>query len=427
MPSNQHVERFSSCSKDEWLYHLEHQHAQEVHLRLILVKKVAINMALVSWSIPVIIVAGTNGKGSSVAALEAIYRAAGYRVGCYTSPHLISFNERIRMNGQCISDDDLCAAFHAIEQARGDTPLTYFEMATLAALWYFKSCSLDVMILEVGMGGRLDATNIVDADVSMVTSIDLDHQAYLGHTREDIGFEKAGIFRPQQICIYAEENPPHRMTTQAQHLGVQWRGLGRDYHYVSDEKTLEVRCLQTHKTWVLPRPSIHPQAAASAVMAVDALMTRLPVAPRDLEEAMRQVFIPGRQQLIPGDVRVLYDVAHNPHAVRCLARTLEGMSGVVHAVFSALKDKDLPGLIHPLRSRVHAWYPTVLSGQRAASEALLCAAFQSEIGVVPTCFDHPITAYRAAYRAAKPGDLILVYGSFLLVSALMTNSKEETL
>ena len=204
-----------------WLDYLEHRHSEEIQLGLTRVKTVARQLDLLTFDATIIIVAGTNGKGSTVAALETIYRAAGYAVGSYTSPHLIHFNERIRVNLEPITDKTLCAAFTAIEEACESIHLTYFEMATLAALWYFKSFVLDVIILEVGLGGRLDATNIIDADLAIITTIDFDHQAYLGHTKEAIGYEKAGVLRPNQPFIYADKNPPESLITYAKSLNAQ--------------------------------------------------------------------------------------------------------------------------------------------------------------------------------------------------------------
>ena len=405
---------------NEWLYYLEHRHASEVQLRLVNAYDVALVMGLLKWSIPVITVGGTNGKGSTVAALSAIYSAAGYRVGQFTSPHLLTFNERICINQQPISDDDLCLAFSCVEEQRKTIPLTYFEMSLLAALLYFKQANLDVIILEVGVGGRLDATNIIDADLAIITTVDLDHQDYLGHDRDSIGFEKAGILRANQPFIYADTNPPLTVLSQAQSLHTSMMRLGVDYDYYCMEQKLYIT-RPNREPIVLPIPKLHLNAAVAAVMATERLHKRLPVLLEDWSTAINNVTILGRQQWIPGDVSVLFDVAHNPQAAGLLAQQVAHYKPgkKVHAVFSALKDKDICGLIYPLSSFVDQWYPACLSGKRATERAELLTAFESVLGVRPKSYEDPVSAYQAAMQVAGPGDIVLVYGSFLLVGAVM--------
>ena len=405
---------------DEWLALLENRHLQEIQLGLERVKTVAERLVLCHLEACVIAVAGTNGKGSTVAALEAIYLAAGYQVGCYTSPHLLVFNERICVNKSPITDEDLCAAFAIIEQARGETHLTYFEMTTLAALYHFKSHALDVVILEVGMGGRLDATNSIDAHLSIITTVDLDHQEFLGDTIEHIGFEKAGILKPGQQFIYADRSPPVSVMEQARALSIPAICFGRDYSYSATENMLTI-VLPTGDAVQLHRPSIHLNAAAAAIVASDLLRGVLPVSVLQWNEAMRAVAILGRQHVVPGSITTVYDVAHNPQAVELLAGFIARLQtiGKVHAVFSGLKDKDLCGLIRPLLTCVDFWYLATLTGKRSASEALLQSAFQAEAGAEAPYYRHPEEAFRAAQQQANPGDLIVVYGSFLTVAAVM--------
>ncbi len=410
-----------ALSLDQWLTLLENRHADEVQLGLQRVRAVASRLSLCDLgSCVVITVAGTNGKGSTVASLEAIYVAAGFRVGSYTSPHLFQFNERIRVNKQCISDESLTHAFGLLEMTRGDIHLTYFEMTTLAALYHFKQSNLDVVILEVGMGGRLDATNIIDADLAIITTIDLDHQAYLGNTVEAIGYEKAGILRPHQLFIYADENPPMSVLEQAALLNTRTYVLGREYFFT---KTPDNICIlrENKPLLTLPRPDINPKAVAAAIMASELIVDKLALNSSQYALAMQTISLFGRQQIMSGPVARLFDVAHNPQAVSLLAKRISGhlLTGKVHAVFSALKDKDLCGLIRPMLSLVDHWYLGVLSGKRAASPLALFEGFPEDDKTKVSCFDNPVLAYEAAMTQAKLGDIIVVYGSFLTVSAIM--------
>ena len=410
----------NTMSLDAWLVLLENRHQHEIQLGLERVKTVADRVGLCHLNACVIAVAGTNGKGSTVAALSAIYHAAGKRVGCYTSPHLLVFNERVCVNKTPITDEDLCTAFEVIEQARGEIHLTYFEMTTLAALYHFKLHALDVVILEVGMGGRLDATNIIHADLAIITTIDLDHQEYLGDTIESIGHEKAGILKANQLFVYADFAPPISVLEQAHALNIDAMCLGRDYayHAVGDILSITSKtgaCIQLH------RPGLHLNAAVAAIIASDLLRGVLPVTDLQWDEAMRVVALNGRQQVISGPVTTVLDVAHNPQAALLLADFLRDFErqGKVHAVFSGLKDKDLCGLIRPMVECVDFWYLATLSGKRAASEALLQSALQIETGAYAPCFSCPEDAFNTAKQQANPGDLIVVYGSFLMISAVM--------
>lgn len=409
-----------SKTLEQWLDYLEHRYHHEIQLGRDNIASVAKAMHVLKWSIPVITVAGTNGKGSTVAALSAIYQAAGYKFGQFTSPHLFRFNERICINEHPISDEALCRLFCRIDIARGDTPLSFFEMSFMAALLYFQDADLDLLILEVGLGGRLDATNIIDADLAIITTIDLDHQEYLGTDREAIGKEKAGILRAHQPCIYADSSPPKSVKTQAQALEVSLYCLGMDYHYHVADDALSIQ-QSFQNSIVLPLPALNRNAAVAAVMGSLCLRARLPITENAWIKAMQTVHITGRQQRFPGAISFLYDVAHNPQAATALAQCLRQKppSGTVHAVFSALKDKDICGLIKPLSSIVGQWYPACLKGKRASSQAQLLMAFANTIALQPLCYSDPIQAVQAAIAAAKPGDLILIYGSFLLVGTVM--------
>lgn len=405
---------------NDWLNNLESRHTQEIQLGLTRIMEVAEQLNLLNLSCKIITVAGTNGKGSTVTALETIFYSAGYKVGSYTSPHLIQFNERIRLNLSFISDVDLCRSFSIVEEARGTVDLTYFEMTTLAALLYFQQQSLDVLILEVGLGGRLDATNIIDADLSIITTIDYDHQDYLGTTLDAIGLEKAGILRQGKPFIYADETPPVSIMNVAHSLSSPAYLYGRDYSF---ERLASTWNCEFHGTmWRdLPIPRIHLKSAAAALLACKLLESDFPVDREHYFKAMSAIFVPGRLQLLGSRIKILYDVSHNPQSARLLADTIKQLDveGRVHAVFSALKDKDIFGLIFPLRDCVDRWYPAQLDNKRAASQDLILTHFKGAELFVDVCYTSPLIAFEQAVSKAVAGDLIVVYGSFFTVSHVM--------
>lgn len=408
---------------EQWLYHFENRPQQEIQLGLERIKTVANRLNVLDIQAVVITVAGTNGKGSTVATLEAIYSEAGYQVGTYTSPHLLYYNERIRLNKQNIADGDLCSLFELIEKVKGEIHLTYFEMATLAALLYFKQTLPDVIVLEVGLGGRLDATNIVDADLAIITTIDFDHEAFLGNTLEAIGFEKAGILKPNQQFVYADINIPQSVLKRVKELELSSKIFNQDYSYELDAENLKIISLSDDEL-ILPRPHIHPKAAASSIVASLSLKQILPIKYEHLLQAMKVVQLPGRQQVICGTISTILDVAHNPQAVDLLVERIKMVvenkrNGKIHAVFSGLEDKDLLGLIAPMHPYVDDWYTAVLDNKRAASQALLMHSFESATGVTPRLYGTIIDAYRSAKERAVPGDWIVVYGSFYVVSPIM--------
>lgn len=407
-------------SLQEWLDYLENKHSQEIQLGLSRILDVAQTLMLQTLDCQVITVAGTNGKGSTISALESLYLSAGYQVGTYTSPHLIEFNERIRVNGHPISDESLCAAFAVIEKGRGDIPLTYFEMTTLAALWYFKQQKLDLVLLEVGLGGRHDATNIVDSDLAVITTIDFDHQEYLGNTLDAIGYQKAGILRFEKPFIYADANPPASIVNEARLLNVGAFWYGKDYQVEAQPDTWTFKCAkQTMVT--IPKPSIQLQSAAAALMASFILENKLPLTLAHRLQGMERVFVPGRLQLHKGDVSFLFDVSHNPQSAKLLAQKVQQLQpqGTVHAIFSALKDKDIFGLIQPLIYCVNRWYPAQLEGKRAASASQILASFKEAEINTEICYNSPLIAFEKALEQARAGDLILVYGSFFTVGQVM--------
>ena len=415
-----------------WLAYLETLHPKAIAMGLDRVEAVRSRMGT-SLAGPVITVTGTNGKGSTCALLEAMFAAAGFRTGLYTSPHLARYNERVRIGGSEATDGELVSAFAAVEEARvpahgtGEpTLLTYFEFGTLAALWLFAHARPDVVVLEVGLGGRLDAVNIVDADVAVVTSLDLDHMDYLGPTRDDIAREKAGIFRAGRPVVCAEPEPPAPLSRHAAALGAPVVLLGRDYGYVA-EATQWQYWGPAGRRFGLPHPALrgaHQLAnAATALAVLDLVRTRLPVTGGAIRDGLLAVVLPGRFQVLPGRPTVVLDVAHNPHAVQVLAAAVGAMGFHARtvAVFGMLADKDIAGAVAAIAPRIDAWYVATLPGPRGAGAAAL-QAILVRAGVAPAAiraFDDVGAALLAARGDADEADRIIVFGSFLTVAAAL--------
>lgn len=380
----------------------------------------------------VIAVSGTNGKGSTVAIIEAILRAAGYRVGAYTSPHLIRYNERICVQGVPVSDAALIEALARIETARGTTPLTYFEFGTVAALDFFRSAAVDVAVLEVGMGGRLDAVNAVDADVAVVCSIGIDHIAWLGSDRESIGREKAGIFRATQPAICSDPAPPSSIEQFAEVIGADFWQLGRNFFVERDDAGWTLR----HKEHVrsgLPYPALRGDYqlnnAAGAIMALEQLGERFPVTQAHIRDGLHGSAIAGRFQVLPGaPIRVL-DVAHNAQAAKALAETLgqQHVLGKTYAVFGMLIDKAITDVARAMADTVDHWYIAPLSSARSATtEQLAESLVRGGISAPITAFADARTAYEAAQRLADPIDRIVVFGSFYIVGDILSTLKSRS-
>jgi dihydrofolate synthase/folylpolyglutamate synthase len=385
-----------------------------------------------SLACPVVTVTGTNGKGSTCALLESMLAAAGYRTGVYTSPHLVSYNERVRIDGAPVTDGALLAAFNAVEDARAEVPLTYFEYGTLAALWLFARAELAASVLEVGLGGRLDAVNVIDADVAVVTNVDLDHMDYLGPTREDIGREKAGIFRAGRPAVCGDPKPPATLVAHARVVGAPLTLIGRDYGFVVAE--------QQWNYWGpggarhgLPIPALRGTIqlvnAATAIAALDLLRDRLQVSAGALRTGLVAVELAGRFQVLPGRPTTVLDVAHNPHAARVLSAALAtmGFHPRTIAVLGMLADKDMDGVIAAVKSRIDRWHVAPLPGPRGAGAAALGRALASA-GVAAAnirTFDDVVTAYRAARDEADEADRIIVFGSFLTVAAVLAERQRE--
>lgn len=407
----------------EWLSWIKTVHAVEIDLGLERVKLVADRLGVLNHACAVITVGGTNGKGSTVAALTAIYRASQYRVGNFTSPHLFKFNEQVQIDGKDASDEQLCAAFEAVTAARGDIALTPFEYHTLAALWLMKAAALDVMILEVGLGGRLDAVNIIDADVAIVTSISIDHVEYLGPTRETIGFEKAGIFRAERPAICGDREPPASLVTSAFEKNANFYTIGVDFDFQQAVNGVwDWRAIDGTRYPQLPATSYAKQNLSCALMAVDLLQARLPVTTTQIQKGLSEIKLRGRLEVIPGDVTQIFDVAHNPGSVLRLAEALQQMpcSGKTHAVFSMLADKDILQSLLGIKSEIDEWYVAPLGVPRTASKEMLVDSLE-KVGVRGRMvgFDGIEDAYQIALQSAVKGDRIVVFGSFHTVAAIL--------
>ncbi|USX22420.1 bifunctional tetrahydrofolate synthase/dihydrofolate synthase [Oxalobacteraceae bacterium OTU3REALA1] len=417
-----------------WLALIESRHAETV-INMGLDRVLAIKERLqLSFSCPVIVVAGTNGKGSTCAMLESVLLRAGYKVGLYIKPHFLDFNERARINGDLASDEVLVDAFNAVEAARGDIPLTYFEFTTLAIMKLLAGAGMDVVILEVGLGGRLDAVNIVDADVAIVTSVDIDHTDYLGDTREKIGFEKAGIFRAGKTAICSDPVPPQSLIDHAEAIGADLWLMGRDFNYSGDKQQWNYGGRSQRRN-SLAYPSLRGANQilnASAVLAaLEALKLELPVGAQEVRTGLVTVELPGRFQVLPGRPTVILDVAHNPHAASALNQNLGNMGfhPYTYAVFGSMHDKDIDGVIAAMSEHVDHWCLANLPSPRAASASELAAKVQIVQAEKPertiNIFDDPAAAFANAMSRAGENDRIVVFGSFLTVAGVMAARKSS--
>ncbi len=409
---------------EDWLDHIGRQHPSAIDLGLERPREVLGRMGLGRPPV-VITVGGTNGKGSTTAMLESILRVAGYRTGLYTSPHLVRYNERVRLDGEEAPDADLVAGFEAVERARGETSLTYFEYGTLAAFECFARRRVEVAILEVGLGGRLDCVNLLDADAAVVVSVDLDHQDWLGDTREAIGREKAHIFRPGRPAIYGEASIPATVEAHAREIGADLQVLGRDYRFVRHEGQWDFEGRRGAKR-ALPMPALRGPwqlANASAALAVlDEISDRLPVSLGEVKRGLTGVRLAGRLQVLPGRPSVVLDVAHNPHAARALSEGLAGMGYAREtiAVFAMLADKDIEGVIAAMAARVDRWHVATVASERAAGVDRVAGLLEARgLGERVRRFATVPLAYEAALREAGPDDRILVFGSFLTVADVL--------
>ncbi len=413
-------------SLNEWLAWQERLHPADMVLGLERVRQVFDALAPGPAPFKVVTVAGTNGKGSSVAMLESVMNAAGYRTGAYYSPHLVRYNERIRLGGQEAGDEALCRAFARVEAARGETPLTYFEFGTLAALQLFYEAVPDIVLLEVGLGGRLDAVNVLDSDVALLTAIDIDHSQWLGGDRERIGREKAGILRPGRPAVCSDPQPPRSVIDHAAGIQAPLACLGRDFGFEPGAEQWTWWGPQRRYA-ALPMPAlggaVQLQNAAGVLAVLEILAEDLPVSPAGLRQGLRAVRLPGRLQVLAGPPPCILDVAHNPHAARVLARALERMPcrGRTHAVFAMLEDKDITGVIQAMAGSVNEWHVADLHVARGATAAILAACLDraGHPGAVHRHAD-PQSAYRRACALCGPHDRIVVFGSFHTVGAVLS-------
>lgn len=406
---------------ETWLCYLEQLHPSSIELGLERVKSVAERLDLLQPAPYIFTVAGTNGKGTTCRTLEMILLAADKRVGVYSSPHLLRFTERVRINNQESTPSDTVKAFAAIEKARGDVSLTYFEYATLAALYQFKQAQLDVVILEVGLGGRLDATNIVDADIAIITTIGIDHVEYLGNTRESIGQEKAGIFKPKSIAIVGEPEIPSSILDVAHAVNCPVFAVNKDWAYQPIDK-LSWQFNSSIKQYKnLPIPHVPLANAATAIAALS--YSPFSITQEQIDDALEKTSLIGRFQIIQSSPIVIVDVAHNPHAASYLVKQIELLKqqqstvGKVRFVIGMLKDKDIKSTLSILNA--DQWYCASLYGERGCNADILKQYLQEENVANIVTFDSVYEAYQKAMQEAKEDDIIVVCGSFHTVSAVL--------
>lgn len=433
----------------DWLSYIERLHPNSIMMGLDRVKLMIGRLSL-SVDFKIVMVGGTNGKGSTTALLESIYTAAGYQVACYTSPHITKYNERVRVNKKEISDEALCVAFSAIEAARIDgdeIALTYFEYGTLAAMWHFSQKNIDVGILEVGLGGRLDAVNAFDADCAIVTNVGLDHQDYLGDTKEKIGFEKAGIYRSSKPAIFGDVDLPESLVNHALELGADFKLLSKDYMFYARDEHWVYQNLRTSIQYDLPLPALMGKFqlnnAASAVTAVESLQSVLPVSQSSLQAGLLNVVLPGRFEVVNlqgdhfKDITVIFDVAHNPEAAKGLSINLSEIAqqnaSKTIAVFAMLQDKDIPAVVAAVHHEVDEWCVSSIDQPRGASVAQIQDALkQAASNAIVHSFDDVLDAFEQAieccklYQAKSQNAKIIVFGSFFTVSDVKSSHRFST-
>jgi len=408
----------------DWLGYIESIHPSTIDLTLERIK-IVIERLNLDISFPILTVGGTNGKGSTCSILESIYKEAGYKVACYTSPHFLNFNERIKIQALAVSDEVICEAFSRIESAREGVTLTYFEYGTIAAMIIFSEAHVDVAILEVGLGGRLDAVNVFDADCAIVTTVDLDHMDYLGHTREAIGFEKAGIYRTEKTSICGDFDPPQSLIKHAELIHADLKIIGKDFGYEAHHDSFDFLIDSTF-VMNLPLPKLQGDFqlanATNALMAVKAMEDKLPLTEISIQKGITLTLLPGRFQEVKKMPSLIFDVAHNPQAARSLSHNLKThvVPGKTIAVFSILKDKDIFGVINVLNLDIDDWFIAEIQNERAASIETISNTIQK---INPSAhieaFRNIQEAYQFASKEVTRNDRIIVFGSFFTVADIM--------
>lgn len=406
-----------------WLRYIEAQHPKSISLGLDRVASVKERMGL-DPRFPIIIIGGTNGKGSTCAMLENIYHQAGYRVACYSSPHILRYNERVRVNLEELDDKTLAAAFAAVEAARQDMQLTYFEYGTLAAMWCFMRQQVELAVMEVGLGGRLDAVNVFEPDCAVVTTVDIDHIEFLGNSRESIGFEKAGIFRKHVPAICGDLSPPQSLVEHARVIGADLQLRNRDFKLERHGDRWDFKGAALMKDLPLPALSGEFQLdnAACALATIVAMQDRLPVSMAAIETGLKSVSLAGRFQIVAQHPQILLDVTHNPHAACALAENLRQTrpKGKTIAVFAMLADKDVARVIAALTPEIDSWYLSSVDHARSASTSQLVETFNKiSVDASWECFESLIDAFRQACLDAGKNDRIIVFGSFFTVAEVM--------
>ena len=408
----------------DWLGYIESIHPSTIDLTLERIK-IVIERLNLDISFPILTVGGTNGKGSTCSILESIYREAGYKVACYTSPHFLNFNERIKIQTLAVSDEVICEAFSRIESAREGVTLTYFEYGTIAAMIIFSEAHVDVAILEVGLGGRLDAVNVFDADCAIVTTVDLDHMDYLGHTREAIGFEKAGIYRTEKTSICGDFDPPQSLIKHAELIHADLKIIGKDFGYEAHHDSFDFLIDSTF-VMNLPLPKLQGDFqlanATNALMAVKAMEDKLPLTEISIQKGITLTLLPGRFQEVKKMPSLIFDVAHNPQAARSLSHNLKThvVPGKTIAVFSILKDKDIFGVINELNFDIDDWFIAEIQNERAASIENISNTIQKiNLSAHIEAFKNIQEAYQFASKEVRRNDRIIVFGSFFTVADIM--------
>lgn len=432
-------DRVDACAAlDVLLNDIDKRHPKKIDMGLKRVRTVRERMGL-DFQCPVVLVAGTNGKGSTCAFLEAILLAAGYRVGVYSSPHLVRFEERCRIDGEQVKAQDFLDAFEAIDAARAgagaqsEISMSYFEYSTLGSAWIMQRAGVEVAILEVGLGGRLDATNVFDPDCAVITSVDLDHMHFLGDNRESIGREKAGVARAGKPLVVGDPMPPNSIAEYAQEIGAQLWQQGKDFHFDGDQQQWRwwMDGHGTQKRYAgLAFPALRGSNqllnASAAITALTTLRDRLPVGAQDVRLGLARVELPGRFQMLAGQPAVVLDVAHNPHAAAALAVNLDAMGffPVTHAVCGAMADKSLEAMFGHLSPMIDHWYFCDLPTPRAATAAQLQERWQAQNtrnDSQAQVYASPVEALQAALQNAKEADRIVVFGSFYTVGDIIEN------